>query len=197
MVYCSRLLPEKRVMQAVQAMSIVLQKMPSAKLVVIGDGPDRAAIEDYIARHGLSRAVLMQGAVYDEKALARYFLTADVAVCPGAIGLMAHKAFSYGLPVLTSDNLWLHGPEIAMVQPGKTGWFFRDNDVASLADTWIDILAKPGEIRAMADECKRMVEQEYSIEHMCRVFDEAVAFVLRPSSRRDRNQSSPREKGVP
>ena len=54
---------------------------------------------------------------------------------PGNIGLTAIHSLTYGCPVITHDNFSNQMPEFESIIQGKTGDFFQENDVNSLADT--------------------------------------------------------------
>ena len=63
------------------------------------------------------------------------FYNADVCVSPGNVGLTAIHSLTYGCPVITHNNFPFQGPEFESIIQGKTGDFFQENDVNSLADT--------------------------------------------------------------
>ena len=62
-----------------------------------------------------------------------YFLDSDIFVYPGGIGLSALHAFSFGLPVITTNNLDLHFPEFELLLPGYNGDLYCDNSPEDLA----------------------------------------------------------------
>ena len=63
-----------------------------------------------------------------------YFQNSDIFVYPGGIGLSLVHAYSFGLPVITTDNMDVHGPEIELLKQGVNGDFFTDNDSIDLAN---------------------------------------------------------------
>ena len=67
------------------------------------------------------------------KYIYKYFLKADILVIPGAVGLSIVHAFSYGLPIITSDNMKIHGPEIELLTVGDNGDLFESENANSLA----------------------------------------------------------------
>ncbi len=62
---------------AVQALALVRQRHPQARLLVVGDGPDRAALAQAAARLGVSDAVQLVGAVANTD-LSSWYSAADV-----------------------------------------------------------------------------------------------------------------------
>ena len=179
MVFTGRLFSEKRLDLAIDAMPGILQDVPTAKLVIVGDGPEAERLRRRVTELGLTDSVAMPGAVFDERELALYYMCADLAVCPGAIGLMVNHAFMYGVPVLTSDKIWLHGPEIAMVRHRQTGMLFADMDQQSYVQCAARLLGDAQELARMGRECLQLIEDEYNERVMAKAFDEAVAYALR------------------
>jgi len=179
MIFTGRLFAEKRLDIAIDAMPGILQEVPTAKLVIIGDGPEAARLRCRVTELGLKDSVVMPGAIFDERELAMYYMCADLAVCPGAVGLMVNHAFMYGVPVLTSDRIWLHGPEIAMVQHGQTGVLFADMNRRSYVQCAARLLGNAQELARMGRECLRLIEDDYNERAMAKAFDEAVAYALR------------------
>jgi hypothetical protein len=110
--------------------------------------------------------------------LAKYHLCSHLAVSPGYVGLMVNHAFMYGLPVLTSDDLWLHSPEVAMIQPGRTGEFFRDLDEDDYARRAAALLCDEPRLARMGRQCLKLIDEQYNEKTMAKVFDDAVAYAL-------------------
>ena len=177
LLYVGRLIRDKRLGEAIEAMPAVLREVPDAKLVLIGDGPDRERLEGLVGRLGRADAVELPGAIYDEEVLARYYMSSELAVCPGAVGLLVNQAFAYGVPVVVNDSQ-SHGPEIAMVRPGRTGAFFRAHDVEDFARSVVGLLGKPELLRRMGLECMRLIDEEYNEDRMAKGFDDAVRYAL-------------------
>lgn len=85
----------------------------------------------------INDCVNFAGAKYDNE-LVEYFKKADIFVYPGGIGLSLVQAMSYGLPVITTNNMELHGPEIELLEPKRNGDLFVDGDSLDLANRIID-----------------------------------------------------------
>lgn len=96
---------------------------PDIALTIIGSGPDEERIR-VAAADDLGKRIRLIPAEYDEQALARHFLSADVCVFPGQVGLSVNHALAYSLPVVAFARTPAgppHSPEIAYVVPGVTG----------------------------------------------------------------------------
>ena len=179
LIYTGRLLKNKCLDQALAAMPRILAKIPNAKLLLIGDGPEMANLQAQARQLNIEDAVLFTGGVFDDATLTRYYLSSELAISPGYVGLMVNHAFMYGLPVLTNDNLWSHSPEVAMIKPGETGVFYKDKDIDALADSAVELLSAPQELARMRENCRQMIAAEYNERYMAGMFDNAVQYVLK------------------
>ena len=141
LLYVSRLEPDKRVDLLLDAFALVLKRRPKARLVVIGKGTDDDRLRAHAGALGIEDGVRFVGPAYEENALAGWFLAADVFPYPVAIGLSILHAFGYGLPVVTSDDIHSHNPEIDALRDGRNGLLYRDGDTADFADCIERILA--------------------------------------------------------
>jgi glycosyltransferase involved in cell wall biosynthesis len=97
-----------------------------ASLVLVGDGHQRAALEDYCRIHGLESVHFVGSVDYDH--MAKWYGTADVLVMPTLEdnwSLVVPEAMACGLPIVCSryNGCW---PEL--VQPDKNGWVFDPLD---------------------------------------------------------------------
>ncbi|WP_435175983.1 glycosyltransferase [Actinacidiphila sp. bgisy145] len=103
LVMCSRLSPEKRPDDALDALAQLRARGVPAVLVVAGDGPLRARLTERARAARLPVAFL--GHVARRADLAALLATADVALAPGPVetfGLAALEALACGTPVVAS-----------------------------------------------------------------------------------------------
>ncbi|MDP9799692.1 alpha-1,6-mannosyltransferase [Catenuloplanes nepalensis] len=101
LVHCSRLSPEKRPELAIDALAALLASGVKASLVVVGDGPRRAALAYKAAR----LPVRFAGFINDRATVAGLLASADVAIAPGPVetfGLAALEALACGTPVVVN-----------------------------------------------------------------------------------------------
>lgn len=124
----------KRPELLVQAAQILLRQRQDLLFVLIGNGDMRQELEEMVAANGLQHAFRFLGAVYDEAVLSRWYLSADVFVVPTCIGLSAHHAMSYGVPVITDDSLDSQASEFDIIADGLNALTYREGAVGSLAD---------------------------------------------------------------
>jgi glycosyltransferase involved in cell wall biosynthesis len=125
------------------------------RLVIVGDGPDRAAVEAAFTGFPPGR-VGLAGAVEPE-ALPACYLGADLFVFPGlgeALGLVYVEAAAAGLPVVACAG---PGPS-AMVAPG--GSVLAEPTAAALGSAIAALLGDPGRRAAMGEAGRRWVAAE-------------------------------------
>jgi glycosyltransferase involved in cell wall biosynthesis len=136
----ARLSVEKDVSLLVEAVHRVQASHPCA-LAIVGDGPERAALEQRVAQLGLSERVAFIG----HRANAYpYMRAADIYVhtCQfEGFGYTMAEAMACGTPVIATDCP--HGPR-EVLDEGKYGVLVRPGDVAALAEGLAALLADPG-----------------------------------------------------
>jgi len=139
--FLGRLIASKGVHQLLSVFEILLRRHPKAMLIVIGDGPERAVMEDRIKTLG---HVKMLGAITSWSASAPYLYASDVLLNPGYLGLSINHAFALGLPVVSqrspSPNVRYHSPEIDYLQPKSNGLLSPHGDLSAMADAVETIL---------------------------------------------------------
>lgn len=139
-LFVSRVEADKRPHLLVEAFALVRQEVPDAELVVVGKGSELDALQRRVKAMHLDDAVTFIGALYDEAELAPLFLGSTVFAYPAAIGLSLLHAFSYGLPVVTSDAIERHNPEIEVFSPDVNGLAYEDGNVRDFARQLVRVL---------------------------------------------------------
>jgi len=91
---------------AIEAMPAVLNRFPSAKLLIAGDGESRPELEGVVRDLGLDDSVTLLGLV-DNRELVRYYHAADLFVLPSrleAFPTVAAEALASGVRVVSADH---------------------------------------------------------------------------------------------
>ncbi len=179
LIFCSRLTPKTRLLQAIEAVDHIRADHPDVLLAVIGDGVLREEAENAIAARNLAKNVRFLGAMFDEAQLAPWFLSAECLLYPGPIGLSLLHAFAYGLPVVTHDNLRNQNPEIAALEPGANGLTFKENDVGDFSSALGKILADPAFQTELSERARSTAHKDYTMAAMVRNFENAVLAMSR------------------
>lgn len=143
------------------------------KLVVVGAGEEFDKCKDLARELGLEECVVWCGEVRGQRKLAPWFMSADLFVYPGSIGLSLIHAFAYGLPVVLNDDATNHGPEYVVFSPGRNGFSFKAGDSESLARTLESALSADGLARLGANG-QRLVFDKFSMRRMVERYSEAI-----------------------
>jgi len=107
LLYAGRLIPEKRVDLLIDAIPGLAASHPSLKVLIIGDGPERAALEERASRPGIAGHVSFCGFLPDPAAVIGSMKSARVFVSPSVregFGMAALEAMACGTPVVTVDH---------------------------------------------------------------------------------------------
>lgn len=126
-----------------EAAPAILQAEPATRFVFVGDGPDRAALEQQAARLGVAERCWFAGFRTDA---AVFMGLATVVVVPSlgeAFGLTALEAAAQGKPVVASEVGGL--PEIVI--DGETGRLVPPGESEALASAVSELLTN-AEMRA-------------------------------------------------
>ncbi len=135
LVHISNFRPVKRVLDVMKVFEKVRKEHP-ARLVMVGDGPDRAEAEAYGREHGLADAVRFTGKQLD---IDTVLACSDVFLLPSAtesFGLAALEAMAHKVPVIASRVGGL--PEV--VRHGVDGYLEPLGDVDAMADDVLTLL---------------------------------------------------------
>jgi len=137
---------------------------PNSQLLIVGDGPQREAIESQIAALGLTHAVEMVGAIPIDQ-LPHYYQQMDVGIAPypGDINfyfspLKIYEYMAAGLPVIASDV----GEISHLVEHEKSGLIYPASDIDQLTDALEHLLTHPLESRQLGSQARQVAIEQHS-----------------------------------
>ena len=163
-VYTGRLDAAKGLHELIRAWPIVLAAHPTARLWMVGEGPDRDALFDTIRDCEVRQQVAMPGAFDDVQDVLN---AADLFVLPShqeGISIALLEAMAAGVPVVASD---IPGNR-SVIEPGVHGLLMPARDVPSIAKAIIAVLSDPRSAAQRAMTARRRVELEFSLDQMAR-----------------------------
>ena len=169
LLFVGRLQARKRIDHLLKACA---QLEPGLRLIIIGDGPERAALESLAGE--IYPAAEFIGARHGAE-LKPYFTGADLFVLPGTGGLAIHEAMSYGLPVIVAQG---DGTQDDLVREGN-GWQIPPDDPDALTATLREALSDVRRLRKMGEESYRIVKEEINIEKMVETFVSVLELTVR------------------
>jgi glycosyltransferase involved in cell wall biosynthesis len=132
----------------------------NCKIAIVGDGPERAALEMQAKK--LELDVMFFGEMYDEVEIAHLIFAADVTVSPGKVGLTAIHSLMYGTPVISNDNFVTQMPEVEAVVPGFTGELFTEGSVNDLAEKLRSFQERFPNRKLTRERCFSMIDRFYN-----------------------------------
>lgn len=172
LLFCGALYPDKKIPLLLQTAQTLADQKLLKRLIVLGDGPDRALLT------GASTAPWLdyRGACFgDDKAAA--YAEADLVLHPGLLGLAVLDAFAAGLPLVTTFFSG-HSPELAYLEHGVNG-LIVDEDI--LTTRVQQLLLSPSELAALADGASESAGT-YSLASMVRAFAGGVRRAIAPTA---------------
>ena len=160
-VFIGRLTTVKKLDQILKAVAKLKKKGRNLNVTFVGDGSERQQLEALSKELDLNN-VWFYGACYDEYKIAELLYNADVCVSPGNVGLTAMHAMSFGCPIISHNNFAKQMPEFEAIEKGRTGTFFKENDVDDLSEVinkWINTCSDRESVR---QACYKVIDEKYN-----------------------------------
>jgi len=147
---------------------------PSLKVVIVGDGPDRGAIEGMIQRFGLLSNVILAGPHSDMPGI---YASIDIFVLP---------SLNEGLPMTILEAMAASRPVIAtrvgavpsLIRDGETGLLVNPGDTHGLRSAIARLLSQPDVCRRMGAAGHNWVSRNYTAEAMALKYSQMYDQVL-------------------
>ena len=142
----------------------VLQEVPEARFLIVGDGPLRPQVEKRAEELGIHGRCLFTGTVSD---VLPFLRACDVFVLSSVIEGMPNallEALACGKPAVVTDA----GGNGEVVQDGKTGFVVPRNDPHRLAEATVRLLRQPALAVQMGEAAMKDMAERYSLSHMVR-----------------------------
>jgi len=144
----------------------VVKKVQATMLFIIGDGPDKAQLQERAKRLGLDQYIKWFGALPQEEVF-RLYTAMDVFVMPSlyeGFGLTAAEAMAVGLPVVGTrvDGL------SEIINDGVTGYLLQVGDAHGLANALIDLLSNEEKRKTVGERGKERIQELFTMQHFVR-----------------------------
>jgi N-acetyl-alpha-D-glucosaminyl L-malate synthase BshA len=155
--HVSNFRPVKRVEDVVEVFARIRKKVP-ARLVLVGEGPDRPGALQRAADLGLGDDVLFLGR---HGSVEELLSCTDLFLLPSSsesFGLAALEAMSCGAPVVASNAGGL--PEV--VEDGVSGYLLPVGAVDAMADAGVRILSDPARLKEMSAAARSIAVEKFS-----------------------------------
>ena len=152
------LFPIKGQRWLIEALTLLRQHLPAAHLLLVGDGPDRAALEQLAAARGQQPYVHFLGA------------RADAPAILAASDMVAVPSLAEGLPLAPLEALALGRPVVAtrvgglpeIITHGTTGLLVPPAAPEALASALLTLLTQPAYAVALAERGRAWARERFT-----------------------------------
>jgi len=173
LVHLSNFRPVKRTADVVRIFARVAQEIP-ARLLMIGDGPDRSAAEWIAHRKGIQDRVHFLG---KQSTVSEILPLADLLLMPSeqeSFGLVALEAMACRVPSIATNVGGI--PEL--IEDGVNGRLFPVGDVAAMAAGAVELLRDPDRYQAMAEAARKTAQSRYCASKILPLYERFYEKIL-------------------
>ena len=174
-LYVGRVDPEKSISNVVTAFAGVVEAVPDAELVIVGDGTDRRHLLDLVQALGIEKQVKFPGRIMPPDITEIYrsgtiFVTASETETQGIVLI---EAAATGLPLVAVDA----GAVRELCQNKKNGILCQPKDIAGMTKAIVKILQNP-ELQAKYSAESLKIAQKHdlnrTLKRFVEIYDEAI-----------------------
>ena len=171
----SRVAYEKGHTYLLRAAEQLRKRYPALRILIVGDGPEKAKLERETSDRGLTDCVVFTG-FYDDLpgALAAMDIFAQPSILDEGFPTSVVEAEASGLSVVCSDT----GGTKETMDVGATGLLVPKGDAAALRDALDGLLQDMDRTRAMGRAARAFVERSFTLDHMieqvCETYEESL-----------------------
>ncbi len=165
----ARLSPIKNHTLLLRAVARLCETNPrEIRLIVVGDGPERATLERLSTELSLDRTIVFCGERQD---VAKYYALFDIFVLPSfseGISMTILEAMAAGVPVVASDV----GGNMEIIRHGKNGMLFPSDNLDALVQAISTLIQNKSVAAKLAAEGQRTVRATFSMDTMLTAYRE-------------------------
>lgn len=175
LLFVGRLIERKGAEFAVRAVAELRQQGHKLRLLVVGDGPERPALERLAGEIGVRANVAFAG-VLPPAEVAPLYRRASALLFPAVtdwkgeqegFGMVLVEAMRSGLPIVATRSGGI--PDV--IADGRTGLLVPERDAGAIAAAVARLRGQPDEARRLAAAAQADVASRFAPEHIARVFD--------------------------
>ena len=173
LVHLSNFRPVKRVLDVVEVFAAVAKQLP-ARLLMIGDGPDRSAAEFLAMRHGVLDRCHFVG---KQENVHELLPLADLMLMPSemeSFGLAALEGMACCVPPIATRV----GGVPELIDDGINGRLFPVGDTAGMAKAAVSLLSDPEALETMARAARHHAQQHFCASRIIPLYERFYEQVL-------------------
>ena len=174
LINVGRLHPIKGQKYLIPMMSQVVSRRPHTRLLIVGEGSERATLERAIAETGLERSITLLGLRSDIRELLAISTAFVFPSISEGLPISVLEAMAAGKPVIASRV----GPMPEMVEDGVSGILVAPQDPAALADAVDRLMTSPALALQMGQHGQAIAKQRFSIEAAAKAMEALYRTVL-------------------
>jgi glycogen(starch) synthase len=164
-----RLTPQKGFDLALRAVAVLTRRFPDVRVVIAGDGDERAPLEALAESLGIDDRCEWRG----------WVRPGDVAGVIDEAAIVVLSSRYEGLPLVAIEAAWMARPVVAtrvggmaeVVRHQETGLLVEPENVDELAAALARLLERPEDARRMGTAARRRVESEFAWEECVAAYD--------------------------
>ena len=156
------LVPHKGQRYLVEAAHLVVQEVPDARFVILGEGELREHLQRQVHEHRLEKHVLLPGFRTDILGCIKGFDLFVMSSVTEGLGTSLLDAMACGKAIVATSAGGI--PEV--VEDGVTGTIVPPRDAHAMAAAIVALLSDDGRRRAMADAGLARVRARFTVERM-------------------------------
>jgi glycosyltransferase involved in cell wall biosynthesis len=175
--FVGRLVHAKGLDWLLEVWKTVNQAEPKARLLIVGDGPERPALMARAEELNLQDTVTFTGRQED---VYKFFAVSDVFVLPSRLEGISNsllEAMSQGLPVVAADDRL--GGNRSVITDKRDGIIIPQGDSDEFARVLLSLLSDQGLRLEMGRQARQKVENAFSIDSVSRRYRQIYHELLR------------------
>lgn len=177
LVHLSNFRPVKRVLDVIETFAHVSRALP-ARLLMIGDGPDRSAAEFLAMRLGIGDRVDFVG---KQENVNELLALSDLMLMPSemeSFGLAALEAMACRVPAVATRV----GGVPELIEDGVNGLLYEIGDVEGMAAGAISILSDPAMLERLSCASRRTAQDHFCASRIIPLYERYYERILAESS---------------
>lgn len=168
-VFIGRLVFYKNVNFLIDVFTYVLKEIPNAKLIIIGDGPLRKKLDEFVKENHLEKNIIFIG--FNDGDIKYELLAKSTALVQPSLAegssMVAIEAFALGKPVLMS-NLKCSNE---IIVNGITGFTIPPNDQKQWSEKIIELLTDKSQTRLLGNNAKKQMIEKFNLNLLLKEFE--------------------------